>query len=140
MIIANVWMELFDPRHQVAFHDLNMINIKENFHALGTDLAAYFGRHLDLVAEIIRVALHLDIDAGIEHFETKSDLFLLGMSDDLFQSVHHVFHPFFVGNAATEAGESNDVRESGCGRIVNALAEDLQTFGMLFLMNKTFGD
>ena len=61
------------------------------------------------------------------------------MADDLFQSVDHVFHPFFVGKATPKSGESNDVRESGCSRIVNALAENFQALGVLFFMSKTFG-
>ena len=108
-------MKLFDASDQVPLHNLDMVNVEEDFHAFGPDLFADFDGHFDLVAEIIRMAFHLDVHPRVEHFEAEVDFFLFRMANNLFQALDHVVHPRFIRDAAAEAREGYDAGKAGFG-------------------------
>ena len=107
-----------------------MIDIKQHLQPLGTNLFADVHRHFDPVTEIVRMPLHLDIDPGVEHFEANGDFLFLRVADDLFQALNHIAKPSFIGNAAAEPGEGDHVWISRLGRVIDALAQNLQAFGV----------
>ena len=114
-----------------------MVNIKQHLHPFGTDLFANLHGHFDFVAEIIRMAFHLDIDARVQHFEAEIHLFLLGVARDLFQPLNHIPHPLLARNAPAESRKRYHNGKAGLGGVINAFAEE--AFGVFFLVREAFG-
>lgn len=91
-----------DAPNDVSVHDLDVIDVKEQFEARGANLIDHFGAMINVVAKVSRMALHwMGIISGVEVFQAKSDFFLLGQRKDSFPAFQAVFlrlvliHVFF---------------------------------------------
>ena len=90
VIMADVLVELLDPRDDVALHDLHVVDVEEDLHPRRADLLADLGGPLDPVALVVGMAFHLDVHPAVEHLDAQVDLLLLGIADDLLESFDRV--------------------------------------------------
>ena len=84
------------------------------------DPLADLGGPFDLVAHVVGMALHLDVDPAVEHLQAEVHLLALGQADHLLQAQHGVFQAHVVGHAAAHAGEGDHVGKAGRGVGVDA--------------------
>ena len=70
------------------------------------DAPADLDRPLDLVAHVVRVALHRDVDARVEHLQAERDLLFLAQADDLLHAGDHVLEALFVGQCRARMPEN----------------------------------
>src|ERR1035441_277504 len=59
VVVRKIGVVFLDAGDDVALHDLHVVDVEQYLHPLRADLAADLDRRLDMVAEIVRVALPL---------------------------------------------------------------------------------
>ena len=57
------------------FHDLDVVDVEEDFHPRRADLVAEFDAPLDRVGLVVGVAFHRDVDAAVQHFQARVTFF-----------------------------------------------------------------
>ena len=124
-----------DRADHVAFHDLHVVNVVEQFESFGADPLDQLDSPRCVVAHVILV-----IDLAVQQLHADVDLVFLGNTDHTLQATDAIFQPFFVRHAAAVAGEANNVRIAGIGDDGNGLLEVLLQLVMVFQTIETVGD
>src|SRR5271157_1390998 len=99
--MANDVTVLLDAPHQVAVHDLHMIDVKKKFYALGPHAANDRGHPVQVVALVAGVALHrMRAVAGVEVLHADGHAATLGVRDELPQAAHAIVEPLLAADLA----------------------------------------
>lgn len=77
------------------------------------------------------------MDARIEHFQAKRDVFLFRVTDNAFQPLQHIARRVLRGQPASKTGERDDLFKPRICRLVDPLPKNLDAFLMLILLRKT---
>ena len=117
-------------------HDLHVVNIEEHLHALRSHQPTNLHRAVDVVAEIIRVPLHLFAHLRVQHLETQRHFFLLRVTGDFLQPLDHILGADFIGNSTAETGKRNHRGKPRRRRGVDPLPQHLEAFRVFLHVRK----
>lgn len=86
-----------ESAHDIAVHDLNVVDVEEHFDSFGANIADDLRDKVDVITLVSRVSLHrVGTIAGIEMFEAQSDLGSLGEAGELLESCDAIFEAFLT--------------------------------------------
>ena len=88
VVVAEVLMIVFDGADDVAFHDLHVVDVVEQFEVIAADLFDQLNPPARRVTHVIRV-----IDFAVEQFHVQDHASLFGDGYDFFESRYAVLHP-----------------------------------------------
>ena len=109
VVMSNVVLELIDSYDLVTVHDLLVVDVVKDFHAIRTDRVANIDCPFNMVALIARVSFHVFIDASIQRFEAEIDPFLFRNSDYGFQTCDRIGFALIRVDVFEHAREGDDV-------------------------------
>ena len=134
VVMGEIIVVVADVGQHVLLHHRGVIDIVEDLHTRRARLPDRRDAPLGRIAHVVPV-----VDR-VEQFEAHRHLLPLGVAGDLLQADHTVFEPFLVVHARAVARKGDDVRESGCGGGVDALADRCQAFGVIFQPVQALGN
>jgi len=135
VIMGDVLFVGLEGLNDIAFHNLGVVDVVEDFEAVGADLFADLDAEFHIVEHIVLV-----VDFGVEIFEAKGNIFLLCSADDFLNAFDGIFDAVFLADTIAVAWETDDVGESVFGSGVDACCELGYTFVVVFGMGETFGE
>lgn len=137
--VADVVLVLTEAADHVAVHDLDVVDVKEDFEPRAADGFDDVNRRVHVIAEVIGVPLHLGRHAGVEVLQAECDPELFGLADDFLQTSDHIPRRVVGREFALEAGERD---HAGTAKVLGrgqALAELLVALGVFFLVGEALG-
>ncbi len=95
---------------EVAFHDLHVIDVEEQFDARGVDGLNDLDAPGGVVAHVVVV-----IDLAVKQFNADGDAVVFGNFFDAVEAGDGIFGALFVGHALAVSGKRDDVGYPGLG-------------------------
>lgn len=117
--------KLAHPADDIAVHDLDVVDVEEEFHPGRIDAADEIGATIDIVPEVSRVSFHgVGIVAAVEMFEAEIDAGGLGVGDDLLPGLDAMAGAGVVGDAGfPHAGERDHPRAANLDGEIDGFAK-----------------
>ena len=116
-----------DATDNVPVHDLDVINVEEQFDPGRADGIEDFHAVVDMIALISGMSfVGVAIVPTVEHFQADGNAFFLGVPSHLLEALDTVLGPFLEGEFFRVTGKGDDVRASEVGRVVDGLLGHLE--------------
>ncbi len=133
--VADVLNVIGDGADDVAFHDLHVIDVVEQFHPW----RVYALHHIDAPGGVVALIVVV-VDLAVQQFHADVDAGIFGHFLDTVQADDAVFFADVVGEALAIAGEGDDVGNFGGGGALDVGAHLFHEPVMIFFAIPGVGD